>query len=81
MVLVDQVLWEVWFSSKDTNFIINQSKQSIFFDHFNDKLPDNLIINNIKKKLTFSSLFSSEKVNIFHHLNCAGGSVTNSEIR
>ena len=53
MVLVDQVLWEVWFSSKDTNFIINQSKQSILFDHFNDKLPDNLIINNIKKNNFF----------------------------
>ena len=84
MVLVDKASWEAWFASKDTNVIINQSKQSILFDHFNDKVSDDSILNNIENETNifflFRENFSGEKVNIFHHLNRVGGSVTDSEV-
>ena len=42
--------WEKWFESKETNAIIDQSKQELLFNHFNTSVTGDQLIRNIKDK-------------------------------
>lgn len=76
--------WKDWFLAKDSNTIINQAKQVLFFANCNSIIDKRDIACNLEKEenmvFLFHQNFGDRRVNIFHHFEQLGGMIMETNV-
>ena len=73
--------WEEWFLGRESNILIDQSKQEILLLKYDANTASDKVVKNLEDNkeiiFVFCKSFGDKMVNIFHHFKRFGGLITN----